>query len=411
MRSNIRARIPGLDARRNRDGSTRYYWRATAAARRQGYKPATVRLHAPEDGNLDLDRPEHREFVEWRCAALQAEMNEVLRASEVPAFDGTVAGLIRLYETDEISPYRRLKHKTQLEYGRYLKVLRQGCGARRLDSVKAADIWRWYRAALAPAEPDGPEHVRWARGLMVVLKVALGFGVIAEIPHCVRLRGIMSAMRFRTPRPRRSRPSYTQARAVFDAALREGCLSVALGTALQFEGMLRQYDVTGVWEPVGAGENASLTLNGRRWSGIAWSDIGEDCVLRWTSPKRDRYVEIDLAVYPMIAAALAAAPKERRVGPVIVDERSGLPYAEGAYGRRWRGFADTAGLPPEIWNRDLRAGGVTEGREAGASIEDVSRHAGHSDPGFTARVYDRGHLEAARRVAPARVKHREKGKP
>jgi hypothetical protein len=73
------------------------------------------------------------------------------------------------------------------------------------------------------------------------------------------------------------------------------------------------------------------------------------------------------------------------VGPLVIDERSGLPYAKYAYARRWREFADAAGLPKEIWNRDYRAGGVTEGSDAGAEIKDVSKQAAHSSPNFTAK--------------------------
>jgi hypothetical protein len=44
----------------------------------------------------------------------------------------------------------------------------------------------------------------------------------------------------------------------------------------------------------------------------------------------------------------------------------------------WRKVADAAGLPKTVCNKDSRAGGVTEGRKAGASLEDLRHHAGHS---------------------------------
>jgi len=67
------------------------------------------------------------------------------------------------------------------------------------------------------------------------------------------------------------------------------------------------------------------------------------------------------------------------------------------------------GISKDVWNRDTRAGGVTEGREADAQMDDLAKQAGHANKRTTARVYDRERLEAARRVAKARKTHRERG--
>jgi len=56
----------------------------------------------------------------------------------------------------------------------------------------------------------------------------------------------------------------------------------------------------------------------------------------------------------------------------------------------------------------MRAGGITEARQAGAPTDDVAKLAGHANKRTTARVYDRDSLEAARRVARARHEHRGK---
>lgn len=55
-----------------------------------------------------------------------------------------------------------------------------------------------------------------------------------------------------------------------------------------------------------------------------------------------------------------------RTGPRIVDEASGWPYAEMAYGRERRIMARAAGIPSHIWNMDARAGTITEAEDAGA---------------------------------------------
>lgn len=117
-------------------------------------------------------------------------------------------------------------------------------------------------------------------------------------------------------------------------------------------------------------------------------------------------VAIDLRECPMVMDELSHIPPGRRTGPLIVSERTGLPYAR-TFSECWRRDANAAGVPKTVWNRDLRAGGVTEAREAGAPIDDVKKVVGHTaGTRTTARVYDRDSLEAARRVSRARVDKR-----
>jgi hypothetical protein len=96
-------------------------------------------------------------------------------------------------------------------------------------------------------------------------------------------------------------------------------------------------------------------------------------------------------------------------GP-ISDERvfepTGLPYRPHTFRQAWRHDADVAGIPKAVWNRDLRAGGNTEGQDAGAALEDRRKVTGHSTDRTTAKVYDPGVLAAHRRVARARAKVR-----
>src|SRR6185312_792445 len=47
-----------------------------------------------------------------------------------------------------------------------------------------------------------------------------------------------------------------------------------------------------------------------------------------------------------------------------------------------------AGILPEIWNRDLRAGGISEARRAAVPLEDVAKVAEH-DQQRTTDGYDR----------------------
>jgi integrase len=118
-------------------------------------------------------------------------------------------------------------------------------------------------------------------------------------------------------------------------------------------------------------------------------------------------VLLDLKLYPLVVAELDRLAAVPRVGPVIIDSKTGEPFKYRVYARRWREIARAAGIPDDVWNRDSRAGGVTEGGDAGADIEDLRQHAGHANIRMTQR-YDRQTLVKTSRVAQARVKYRNK---
>jgi integrase len=97
----------------------------------------------------------------------------------------------------------------------------------------------------------------------------------------------------------------------------------------------------------------------------------------------------------MVIEELASVAPEDRNGPLIVNPRTGLPYRQWYFREVWKRSAAEAGVPATVWNRDLRAGGITEARQAGAPTDDVAKTAGHSSKRTTARVYDRDTLERA----------------
>ena len=93
---------------------------------------------------------------------------------------------------------------------------------------------------------------------------------------------------------------------------------------------------------------------------------------------------------------------------MVVDPKTGRPYTKDRFSKVWREARKIAGIPADVWNRDLRAGGATEARASGAKIDDLKKVLGHA-PGskVTADVYDRDKLEAHRRVAKARKAKRD----
>jgi integrase len=375
-----------MPARSDRPGLQRrggaLYWVAPKKARQLGFEPRTVRLHFAEDDPALADR----------CVDLQQQVaawlaGQIEERRSIP-FLGTIASLIRVYQTDPESPFHSLEESTQESYRGGQRLIERTVGARMLYALDGRDFRRWHKGWAAEGA-----HITRAYNAVTQLRVLLSFGIICGFRDCKRLKDILSEMRFENPSPREEFITLDQAVAFIAKAHEMGEPALALAQALQFEAMLRQSDVIGQWSAAG------------RWKGLLWNHI-RDGVLDMKTSKTGARAVVDLREYPLAKAELDRVPSERRIGPVILDPRTGEPFKKRSFSRRWREVARAAGIPDHVWNRDSRAGGVTEGGDAGASIDDLQQHASHANRQTTAR-YNRKTLEKTTRVARLRVQRRE----
>ena len=389
---------PGRKFRRNPSGRKRLYWQARADIVRLGFTPRLVALP------YDPDNPDHHALIEAHCQRLQAEMLAFAAGvgHKRDRFDGTVHGLSRRYQTDPASPFQRLKHTSRAKDTYTLRIIEAAFGKRALAAIRIADFYRWYDAAKTPRTPGGPERVRRAWGIIKKFRELCAYGVMAELPECERLSTMLRHARFAQPPRRRVAMELAHVEAFVPTALRMDRLSLAIGTALQFETAMRQKDVIGEWEPIPMGEGGTIVLNGHRWvRGLTWADIGTDYVVRKATTKTGAFAAHDLGLCPLVLDLLARVPAEARHGPLIVDERAGRPYATSAYGREWRIVARAAAVPDHVWNMDARAGAITEAEDAGADLDHIRSAAAHTQTATTQR-YSRGALGKSRRVAEMR---------
>ena len=395
-----RLTAPGLKRR----GKTkeRLHWVARADLVKAGYTPKTVRLH------YDESDPEQRAVIAAACHKLQAEMLEWAsgRRNTKREFDGTLRSLVRCYQTDEASPYRQLKWNTRRTYDQVLGVIEKAFGNRALNALGAADFRRWYDEAKKPKNPGGNERIRKAHGIISMLRRLISYGVMTERAECARLSTVIGEARFAQPAKRHAKLELHHVQAIIAKALEVGRLSLALGTVIQFETTLRQRDVIGEWEPVLGNDRSGIVLKGRRWvNGLTWADLGNDLVVFKNTTKTGQTAAHDLKLFPMAVDLIARIPADRRVGPLIIDEDAGRPYAEHSYAREWRTVAIAAGIPKTVWNMDARAGGISEADDAGATLDDIRSSAAHAQASTTAR-YVRGTIGKSRKVAQLRQAHR-----
>lgn len=389
----------GLKKRPRTDGTTAYYWVASSVSRNAGdYPLKTVRVH----GTMDE--------ITARCRVLTSELKQWLAEKGIgaqPHFDGTLRSLIRMYQTTKGSSYFTVKSNTREMYDYALKLLEQDCGMRRLDKLTGLDIRDWYDHFKEPAAEGKPERIRRAYQCMQILRIVVGFGVVANVTECFRLKTVLESMSFHVPRGRTEQVTYEQAQAICTVAISKGLHSIALAQALQFELTLRQIDVIGRWERSEDMKAGGIIDRGQRWrDGLLWSHIDANGILTKPTSKVDGVTaEHDTNQYPFLRKIIDMVPMEKRFGPMIKSEVTGLPYRDRYFADTWRKCADEAGVPKSVWNRDSRAGGITEGSDAGADLEHLRHHANHQNSATTQR-YNRKTLEKTRTVAQFRIAHR-----
>jgi hypothetical protein len=411
---------PGFRLLERKNGEAHQYWIATTAARQHGYLPRTVRLH------FDLETAEGRHALEQRCRALTNEMIAWLddpTDARKPVYDGTLSALIKCYQTDQNSPYRGLAQNTQRGYDDWCRTLERAIGKRRVDRLTGQDLRDCFLALLEPAQPSGAPRVRLAQACVrSMLSILLNYGAELGLAGCLELAQVLERMTLRVPkdiravwkakRPPKLAMSYRQAAAIVAEGLDRGTRryrSIALGVAAQFEFTLRQIDVIGEWERLDRVKElppGAVVSHRHVWrSGLRFEQVTEGR-LDLTTSKNDTAAVFDVTAYPLFMQALRAVPAAERTGPLVVDDE-GMPIRRRHYQDLYRDVASAAGVPRAVWNMFARHGGVTEAHESGADLVDIGKHAQHRDLNTTNRHYIVPSIDTSRRVARARVAHRQ----
>lgn len=391
-------RAPGLKTRTKKDGTVQVYWVAAQCSRRaKDYPTKTVPLsNVPSEEWPERCQKLYNELLLW----LDGDHEKPLR------FEGTMNSLCDYYVRHDLSPYHQVKYNTRATYDDAIKWIRKTVGSRALAKITGVDFLRWHENFLKPVG-DGPRRVDSAHRNMSMIRRLLKWGVVLELPHAKRLSDIISELEFEQPRVRDEYMVYEQAVAFIAQAHIFDKPSMALAQALQFELGFRQKDVIGEWIPdmtsSGIRHTAVNAVRPKRWdNGLLWSHIDANMILRKSTVKKDRPAEFDLTMYPMLMAEIAKVPMDKRVGPMIISENTGLPYTANVYRTTWRPIATAAGIPVEIQNRDSRSGSITEATDASASTELVRHHATHKNAAMTAR-YSKNTIKKTSEVARLRI--------
>lgn len=413
------AEAPGLIWKPRKEGWVAY-WQARSDIVRDGFETATVRLwEGVEPSEID------RLHLSEQCKRLQADMllwSKDRASSRMNVFDGTVKTLIQCFQTDPNSRYHKLRYSTRRNHDTLLRRITNRHGDERLSDIKARTLLSW-----SEEWGDHGQMLSTWQAVRGQLRVLFSFGfALLEDAECDRLCRVMSskAMQFETPNPKKQAMTATQAALVCKVAHDHfGWHSIALAQTIQFEGILRQRDAIGEWVPLSEPGTSDITWEGQKWiRGVRWNAINENLILTHTTSKKQKVIEIDLKLAPMVMEELALmvgvspAMLTRDMlpasGAVIVNTVTGMPYDASEFRRKWRLIANKAGLPKEVKNMHSRHGGVTEAIQAGAPPDQVRRAATHSNIKTTEGYMSEDiNADAAANVMRLRVAGRNKPKP
>lgn len=343
-----------------------------------------------------------------RCHVFQAEMLTWAqdRGKRPMEFDGTVKSLVSLFERHPDSTYHDLEPDSRETYSRTLKGLVKLKGDRRIAEVTGNDVRRWYKETI-----ESGRAVNTAYYLINVFKSALAFGSSLRLQECRILRQELRDTRFSTGKRSTEQLTYEQVVKLRDKARELGLFYIARTVVLQFDFAMRRRDIIGKWY------SAPLDTDGIRngkhiWrDGLTWADIDADGVVRRVvskTRKKTAAVAVHaIGDYPNVAEELARTPNERRIGPLVLHDRTGLPPTEPQCRRDYRKVADACGISLKVKMMHARAGGTTEAYESGATEEEAMALATHSEAA-TNRLYLRELEEQSHRAAVKRVASRAK---
>jgi hypothetical protein len=343
-------------------------------------------------------------------------------ASLMATYNGTVDSACNIYRNHTYSGFNKVKHNTRKTYHKDLKLIEGSVGRRLVRNLTVLDVQHWHDEWRKPEVPGGPERIDRAHDGVAMFRTVIRFMAALRAQDCKLLADELKKWKFEKGGAREEELTYSQAAAFIKTALEFGkkglmpadrCLHLAIGTAAQFELMVRQMDIIGEWAKATANRKlpvgiTTLAHGPDVWAGFfTWENIpGWRWRMRTSKSKYTSAAAFDLTKYDLLFPLLDAVAHENRSGAIVKGEKN-LPVRQAMYGRWWRQIARAAGIPDTVWNMDARAGGATEADEAGAALEAIQGALTHTKTSTTLRYLRHGGTHKIERVAEARAAKRK----
>jgi hypothetical protein len=282
-------------------------------------------------------------------------VKELVRKSDVDAFDGTVGNLVHRYLTDSRSPIHTLRHATRQHYGSLSKIIIETNGSDLIGELKEPQIEAMYAKW-----SHGGKRTPMGHAMITMFRTLAVFGAkVLGDERCERLCFVLHRMKFTPPEPSKEELTEEQALAIIEKANEIGLPSIGLAQAIQFYCPLRQKDVIGEWLPITEPGESDTTKKGKKkWlRGLRWENLDSRFVLTHVTSKEGKRVEMALEKYPVIMRQIAKVARQES-GPMIVSEESGLPWLATDFRKQWRRIARLCKISDKVKNRDSVPVGV-----------------------------------------------------
>jgi hypothetical protein len=222
-------------------------------------------------------------------------------AETEPTQVATLGDLIKSYQTDRVSTFHKLRYGVRQNQISTLKRLTASHGHFELAAIKHRTITEWH------LDWTKNGKLSMAHGFIALVRVLCSYGAaMLENEQCERIAMVLHRMKFPHGPARTERLTADQAEAIRIVAHRHfGWPSIAIGQALQFELLLRQRDVCGEWVPEAEPGDSNVHHDGMKWQrGLRWEEIDENFVLRHRTSKKQKDLQIDLRLAPMVVSEL-----------------------------------------------------------------------------------------------------------
>lgn len=405
------------------------YWIAKQVTRDpMGFPDTCIALppEASDDELAELCR-QHTQRLRDHIAAEKKRLAADPAGTTRTRYDGTMKAACLIYQEHPLSSFSTVSHTTRRGYVADLKVIMESVGARLVRNVTVLDVKNWYqqwrKGVMYEDGSVGPERTARAHNAVAMVRMVLRFMAALRHADCKLLAEELANVQFEREGAREQELTYQHVRSFIKTAFeladrgilpRERALYMAIGTASQFELMLRQKDIIGDWMPRRADARhpagiSLLHLEDETWRGFyTWEAIPG---WRWrTRTSKSKYraaVEFDLQIYDLLFPLLQMVPADQRQGAIVKGEH-GLPIRYRSYAKWWRQIASAAGIPADVQSMDARAGGATEAEEAMVDIDLLKVGLTHTQESTTVR-YIRRRSNKIKALAEARKQSRAGG--
>lgn len=209
------------------------YWKAPKKYRDLGFEPASVRIGQESEDPETIAREARR---------LTIAMLDHFKAPDHPI--GSWNRLIHRYETDEYSPFRKVKANTRISYQVQINKLKDGIGKLQIGQLSYEAISKMEVEMLKRDRSAG-----YVKRLMTMLRIIAGYGKALRNPDARDGADTLAEMTFAANPRRTSHPTREQIMAIIAEADARKLDAFAAGLLLQWTYMLWAVDVRGHWLP------------------------------------------------------------------------------------------------------------------------------------------------------------------